>query len=71
MGAPKPKVWFNTEEAAEFMGLTKRQMQRLIWEKKIAVYRPTGRPQFHRDTLTEFLADSREEAAHESQVYAR
>ncbi|WP_067794205.1 helix-turn-helix domain-containing protein [Actinomadura formosensis] len=66
MGAPKPQVWFNIEEAAEFVGLTPRQLTRRVQEKTIPHYRPsgiTGPVKFHRDDLSEYMASCRVEAA--------
>lgn len=67
MGAPKPKQWFNLEEAAEHIGLTPRQVTRLAQGRKLTFYRPSGSPtgplQFHRDDLDEYMASCRVEAS--------
>ncbi|MUN40873.1 helix-turn-helix domain-containing protein [Actinomadura litoris] len=65
MGAPKPQVWFSLDEAAEFIGLEPRKIQRLVKKRMIPHYRPSGSPtgqlRFHRDDLTDYMASCRVE----------
>jgi excisionase family DNA binding protein len=67
MPAPKPQEWFNSGQAAEYLGLSTRQLTRLVQSRRIAFYRPSGDLvrgplQFHRDDLTAHMAECRVEA---------
>ena len=66
MPAPKPQEWIDLDQAAEFIGLSPRQLTRLVQSRRISFYRPSGTPkgrlQFHRDDLTAHMAKCRTEA---------
>lgn len=54
------------EEAAEYLGLTARQLARLVQSRRIPFYRPSGSPygrlQFRREDLDAYMTACRVEA---------
>jgi excisionase family DNA binding protein len=56
--SPPPRHWFRYAEAAEYCGITERQMRRAVQAGKVAYTRPGLAVLFTREQLDEFIERS-------------
>ena len=65
--SPPPVPYMNVASAAEYLGLSKGGMYRLVYDREVPHYKVGKRLSFRRDELDEWISKSRVKTASETE----